>query len=840
MLAKIESLFHRLRRRLSRSEWAIRHLGLTPSEGTSEAPGVLLIQIDGFARTQLERALAKGRIPFLHRLLKRNGYETHTFYPGLPTTTPAVQAELYYGLRSAVPAFCFYDREKKEVGRMFNPDWAKEFEAGYATQAEGLLKGGSCWSNIYTGGAAQDESHFCAASLGLGDMWRTGKIGNIFIFILLQFPAALRIAALLIVESAISLWDALVGIRRGEKIGHELFVAVSRVFISIGLRELVTIGGEVDVTRGLPIIHVNFLGYDEQAHGRGPGSFFAHWSLRGIDGSIRRLYRAAQRSSRRDYAVWIFSDHGQERTRSFAFEVPGGIEAVVRSCYETSQQRDPAWRARSQRRSSPLWLSRSQQRLSRMTAAEAITAEEAATFVVTAVGPMGHVYFGKPVSDAQRAAIAQRLVTDGKVPGVLLKTADGAITWYHAQGVTRVPEEVPALLPHLETMRPEIARDLVSLCGNKHSGDLILLGWSPWGNPWTFAPERGAHGGLGPEETRGFVLLPAHTPLPPDTNHFIRPGALRAAALHHLGRAPFTARTRVAAQAPLLRVMTYNTHGCAGMDGRVSPRRIARVIREYAPDVIALQEIDLGRRRSRAEDQAELIARELGMHLVFCPAVTRGEEHYGHALLSSWPIEVVKRGRLPTASRGREREPRVALWARMHVGGMAINVVTTHLGLGREERLSQMRALVGEEWLGGMHAHEPSLLCGDLNTMPGSAPYVMAAARMKDVQAIQNDHRPLRTFTSARPHFRLHPFRNPGGVRPAQRSYASCFRPPAAGRGFASCVRSRRYVHHDTPRSVTKYAPSTIRRPGVRSSLLAPIITAAMQRAVWIGKHHSR
>jgi hypothetical protein len=46
MFAKLESSLHRARRRLSRSEWAIRHLGLTPSEGTGEAPGLLLIQID--------------------------------------------------------------------------------------------------------------------------------------------------------------------------------------------------------------------------------------------------------------------------------------------------------------------------------------------------------------------------------------------------------------------------------------------------------------------------------------------------------------------------------------------------------------------------------------------------------------------------------------------------------------------------------------------------------------------------------------------------------------------------------------------------------------------------
>ena len=89
MFAKLEAYAHRMRRRLSRSEWAIRHLGLTPSEGASEAPGLVLIQIDGFARVQLERALASHRMPFLSRLLKREGYELRTFYPGLPTTTPA-------------------------------------------------------------------------------------------------------------------------------------------------------------------------------------------------------------------------------------------------------------------------------------------------------------------------------------------------------------------------------------------------------------------------------------------------------------------------------------------------------------------------------------------------------------------------------------------------------------------------------------------------------------------------------------------------------------------------------------------------------------------------------
>ena len=758
MFAYLESYAHRLRRRFSRSEWAIRHLGLTPSEGTSEEPGILLIQIDGLARAQLEHAMKAGRMPFLHRLVGRNHYQTHTFYPGMPSTTPAVQAELFYGVRSAVPAFCFLNRDTNELGRMYYPTWAKEFEAGYAAKAEGLLKGGSSWSNIYTGGAEQGESHFCAASNGLGDMWRTGKIINILIFILLHVTATLRLAALLIVEAAIAFWDAAGGIRRGQPVGVELFFAMSRIFVSVGLRELVTIGAKVDVARGLPIVHVNFLGYDEQSHARGPGSLFAHWSLRGIDRAIKGLYREAHRSSRRHYSVWIFSDHGQERARSFATEFPGGIEDVVRNCYDAARKKDRAWRPRSQSRYPSLWLMRgrrTEKGLAKFIAHEALTTEEKSTFTVAAVGPVGHVYFAQPLSDEQRISLARRLVTEGKVPGVLLRETDGTVLWFHARGETRVPYDVPPLLPHPEALRAEIAKDLVAFLENKNSGDLVLLGWSPWDRPWTFAPERGSHAGPGLDETQGFVLLPARTRLPAGTEHFIRPSALRAAALRYLGRSDVAPAASSGAKKPKLRVMTYNVHGCSGTDGRVSPRRIAQVIDAYDPDIVALQELDLGRRRSRLEDQSALIARDLNLNHVFCPTVTHGEEHYGHALLTPWPVEVIKRARLPADPRKISREPRSALWARVTIAGRAVNVITTHLGLGLAERAAQVEALLGPEWLGALPDGEPAILCGDFNLPPVSASYRRIVTRLRDVQLMLKGHTALRTFSSMQPFIRL-------------------------------------------------------------------------------------
>lgn len=760
MFARIEAFYHRLRRRLSRHEWAIRNLGLAPSEGTSEEPGLLLIQIDGLSRTQLEHAISGGRMPFLRSLLRREGYTLGTFYPGLPATTPAVQAELYYGVRAAVPAFSFYDRTQRCHGLMCYPDWAKSVEAVCAAQAEGLLQGGASWSNIYTGGAALEESHFCAASIGVGDLWRSGKISALFVFIALHLFAVLRVIALIVLEAFIALWFALLGLLRGERLGAELHLAVSRVFVAIGLRDVMTLGASIDLARGLPIVHTNFLGYDEHAHRRGPGSAFAHWTLRGIDRRIRRLYRAAHASARRDYVVWIFSDHGQERAQSFAERFPGGIEQIVREALELAQQQDQPWRARSQRRPVPPWLLRMRpdsRRARRLAAAAELSPAEQATFTVAAMGPVGHVYFAHATPEERLRTLARRLVDRHEVPGALWRTEAGQVIWSHAQGDTPVPDGVAPWLPHPEPIRQELARDLHALATTAHSGDLILLGWAPGKSPMTFAPEHGAHAGMGPEETRGFTLLPSHTRLPAGTEHYLRPATLRAAALHWLGRGPLEAAkpVPVSGEVVSLRVMTYNTHSCGGMDGRCSPRRIARVISRQNPDLIALQELDLGKRRSRAEDQAAIIARELDLQVVFCPTVTRDDEHYGHALLCRWPIEVVRRAFLPGAPGGWWPEPRAALWARVLLGKRRVNVITTHLGLGAQERINQMQALIGPEWIGAIPPDEDVILLGDFNAMPGSPPYKLAASRLRDVQVGLNGHRPLRTFSSNQPFTRI-------------------------------------------------------------------------------------
>src|SRR5688500_7248464 len=82
VIDRIENFFRGLRRKLSRSEWAIWLLGLSVSKGTTTQPGLVLIQIDGLSRRQMERAMERDRLPFLRRLIQREHYEQHTFYSG--------------------------------------------------------------------------------------------------------------------------------------------------------------------------------------------------------------------------------------------------------------------------------------------------------------------------------------------------------------------------------------------------------------------------------------------------------------------------------------------------------------------------------------------------------------------------------------------------------------------------------------------------------------------------------------------------------------------------------------------------------------------------------------
>ena len=158
-----------------------------------------------------------------------------------------------------------------------------------------------------------------------------------------------------------------------------------------------------------------------------------------------------------------------------------------------------------------------------------------------------------------------------------------------------------------------------------------------------------------------------------------------------------------------LRIATYNIHKCRGMDRRVSPERVAEVIRELKVDVVALQEV----LREEKRDQFRILAK-LTEYEFSCFGENRKHRGaaYGNALLSRVPIEHWKNYDLTVG----QREPRGLLRADIRLpGGGLLHVLNVHLGTGLLERRGQARKLMHEEVLLSKELSSPRILLGDFN-----------------------------------------------------------------------------------------------------------------------------
>lgn len=182
-----------------------------------------------------------------------------------------------------------------------------------------------------------------------------------------------------------------------------------------------------------------------------------------------------------------------------------------------------------------------------------------------------------------------------------------------------------------------------------------------------------------------------------------------------------------------LRVMTYNVRRCLGLDGTLSVERVAETILQCNADIVALQELDVGRERSRNVDQANEISRLIGAtNVYFHPTLQIFEERYGDALITRIPAELIKAAALP---RDRQwKEPRGAIWATVKWQGQKLQVINTHLGLGRRERMLQIEHLLGPGWLQHPRCIPPVILLGDLNSLPRGRVYQTLAHRLIDAQ----------------------------------------------------------------------------------------------------------
>jgi endonuclease/exonuclease/phosphatase family metal-dependent hydrolase len=161
-------------------------------------------------------------------------------------------------------------------------------------------------------------------------------------------------------------------------------------------------------------------------------------------------------------------------------------------------------------------------------------------------------------------------------------------------------------------------------------------------------------------------------------------------------------------------VATYNIHTCVGVDRRYDPDRTAAVLLELKADIIGLQEVDARHRLNRHFNQWDYFARATGLHAVSGANVTDHRGRFGNALLTRFPVQVVRHIDLSVG----DYEPRGAIDAELLADGRRLRVVVTHLGLHAGERRQQIGRLLDALAQNPSDA-EALVIMGDLNEWRG-------------------------------------------------------------------------------------------------------------------------
>lgn len=167
-----------------------------------------------------------------------------------------------------------------------------------------------------------------------------------------------------------------------------------------------------------------------------------------------------------------------------------------------------------------------------------------------------------------------------------------------------------------------------------------------------------------------------------------------------------------------LRVLSYNIHHGEGVDHKVDLPRIAEAIKSVNPDLVALQEVDRGVRRTAGIDEPQELARLTGMEVVFEKNIRYQGGDYGNAVLSKLPIRRHKNHPLPSFYEGEQRGV-LEVEVETAVPGQSILFLATHLDYrpADEERLASVKFIND---LVTSAEGQPALLAGDLNAKPDS------------------------------------------------------------------------------------------------------------------------
>ena len=208
----------------------------------------------------------------------------------------------------------------------------------------------------------------------------------------------------------------------------------------------------------------------------------------------------------------------------------------------------------------------------------------------------------------------------------------------------------------------------------------------------------------------------------------------RRRALAAIASAPLTAAASSLAAAsatPTLRVLCYNIHYGQGMDGRYDIPRLAKVIQDARPDLVALQEVDVGVRRSGGVHQVQELGRLTGLTARYGPTQHYEGGLFGNAILTRLPIldELIQPLPYTEATPELVTYPRGALALTLQApDGQPLRFISTHFQHNvPEDRVAEARAI--NDLFAPDSDTLRTILAGDFNAKPEEEPIAILEQR---------------------------------------------------------------------------------------------------------------
>lgn len=175
-----------------------------------------------------------------------------------------------------------------------------------------------------------------------------------------------------------------------------------------------------------------------------------------------------------------------------------------------------------------------------------------------------------------------------------------------------------------------------------------------------------------------------------------------------------------------LRVLCYNVHWCLGMDGKYDVPRLAEVINKTKPDLVALQEVDVGIKRSGRVHEVQELAKLTGLAARFGPTQHYEGGLFGNAVLTRFPILDVSIHPLPYTESTPDRTtyPRGAISVTVTApDGKPLRFISTHFQHNvPEDRLAEAQAI--NKLFAADDDGLRTILAGDMNAQPDAEPVV--------------------------------------------------------------------------------------------------------------------